>query len=318
MSNLKVALTTGDPDGIGFEVTAKALAILGPQKGIQFILWRSENASKKYLNMIDKKFDRITVDTLSDALKIDGPYLVDIASDLSPGHWVEETARACYKKKISAMATAPLSKTSIKEAGLRDLGHTDILKRISKTKSAHMGFVGDKFNVVLATGHLPLSQVSKHLSFSTVAEALLNANKLRKALPASQMKKPIAILGLNPHAGEQGLIGQEEMLLFTNLYSFSDEHKIPIEGPLVPDAAFFPSNWKKYSVYLALYHDQGLIPFKMVHGQESGVHISLGIPFVRTSVDHGTAKDIFGKNKANPSSMLDAIRWAIKLARQHP
>lgn len=317
MSNLKVVLTTGDSDGIGFEVTAKALHKIGPQKGVQFFLWRCEGASKKYLKLIDEKFTRITVDDFSEALKVEGPYLVDIASDLSPAEWVEITAKACYQKKVDAMATAPLSKTSIQESGFKDLGHTDILKRISKTKNVHMGFIGEHFNVVLATGHLPINKVPEHLSFSVVAEALLHADQLRRKLAPAIAKKPIAVLGLNPHAGEEGLIGQEELLIFPNLKSFAEEHEIPVEGPLVPDAAFFPVNWKKYSVYVSLYHDQGLIPFKMIHGQDSGVHVTLGIPFVRTSVDHGTAKDIFGKNRANPSSMIDAIRWAIKLARQH-
>ncbi|MBO9668179.1 MAG: 4-hydroxythreonine-4-phosphate dehydrogenase PdxA [Bdellovibrio sp.] len=316
MSRLRIALTTGDQDGIGFEVTAKALHKLGPQKNVQFIVWRSDSVSSKYLKLIDQKFQRITVDTLEEALKIDGPYLIDICSDLSPAQWVEITAKACLKKKIDGMATAPLSKTLIKEAGFKDLGHTDILKRISKTKSVHMGFVGEKFNVVLTTAHLPISQVTKHLSFSTVAEALLHANELRKALPVKVRNKPIGVLGLNPHAGEQGLIGQEELMIFPNLASFAKEKGIPVEGPLVPDAAFFPENWGRFSIYLCLYHDQGLIPFKMIHGQDSGVHISLGVPFVRTSVDHGTAKDIFSKNKANPNSMLDSIRWAINLARQ--
>ncbi|HEY1079208.1 MAG TPA: 4-hydroxythreonine-4-phosphate dehydrogenase PdxA, partial [Bdellovibrio sp.] len=225
------------------------------------------------------------------------------------------SAKACLQKKIHALATAPLSKTSIKEAGFKDLGHTDILKRLSKSKHVNMGFIGDKFNVVLATAHIPLKKTSQSLNFTVLAQALLNANSLRLRLPAAQQKRPIGILGLNPHSGEKGLIGQEEQLLFPQLLAFAKENKIPVEGPLVPDAAFFPGNWKRYSVYLAMYHDQGLIPFKMIHGQDSGVHVSLGIPFIRTSVDHGTAKDIFGKNVANPNSMLDSLRWAIKFAR---
>lgn len=315
MSRLRIALTTGDVDGIGFEVTAKALHKLGPQKNVQFILWRPEEADKKYLRLIDKKFERITVDSLQEALKIDGPYLIDIASDEPPAQWVETSAEACLEKVLDGIATAPLSKTSIKEAGFKDLGHTDILKRLSGSKYVNMGFVGEKFSVVLATAHTPIKDVTKHLSFTVLAETLKNANELRKKLPAAQAKRPIAVLGLNPHAGEQGLIGKEELLLFPQLSAFAKENKIPVEGPLVPDAAFFPSNWQRYSMYVALYHDQGLIPFKTIHGQDSGVHISLGIPFVRTSVDHGTAKDIFGLNKANPHSMIDAIRWAIKLAR---
>ncbi|MBV2169923.1 MAG: 4-hydroxythreonine-4-phosphate dehydrogenase PdxA [Bdellovibrio sp.] len=315
MNNVRIALTTGDIDGIGFEVAAKALYKIGPQKNVQILLWRSEGASEKYLALIDKKWPRITVDSLEEALKIKGPYLIDIASDLSPAKWVELSAMACLNKKIHALATAPLSKTSIKEAGFKDLGHTDILKRLSKTQYVNMGFVGNKFNVVLATAHEPLSKVTKTLNLQVLQEALLNANELRKRLPGTQKPKPIGILGLNPHAGERGLIGHEETELFPKILAFAHKKKIPVEGPLVPDAAFFPTSWKRFSLYLALYHDQGLIPFKMIHGQDSGVHISLGIPFVRTSVDHGTAKDIFGKNKANPQSMIDALRWAIKLAR---
>ncbi len=315
MTNLKIALTTGDVDGIGFEVAAKALDKLGPQKNLQILLWRPEGADKRYLKLIDKKWKRITVDSLEEAFKIEGSYLVDIASDLNPAQWVEISAKACLQKKIHALATAPLSKTSIKEAGFKDLGHTDILKRLSKSKHVNMGFIGDKFNVVLATAHIPLKKTSQNLNFTVLAQALLNANSLRLRLPAAQQKRPIGILGLNPHSGEKGLIGQEEQLLFPQLLAFAKENKIPVEGPLVPDAAFFPGNWKRYSVYLAMYHDQGLIPFKMIHGQDSGVHVSLGIPFIRTSVDHGTAKDIFGKNVANPNSMLDSLRWAIKFAR---
>jgi 4-hydroxythreonine-4-phosphate dehydrogenase len=315
MSKIKVVVTTGDIDGIGLEVAAKALHTLGPQKNVQIILFRSENADSRYFKLLDKKWSRITVDSLEEALKIDGPYLVDIESDLSPAAWVELTAKACMKKQVDAIATAPLSKTSIKTAGFKDLGHTDILKRISKAKNVNMGFVGDEFNVVLATGHLSIKDVSKNLSLKILASALWNADQLRRKLDKQHAKKPIAVLGLNPHSGEEGMIGSEELKLFPQLKVFAKANKIPMEGPLVPDAAFFKSNWQKYSLYLTLYHDQGLIPFKMIHGQDSGVHLTLGIPFVRTSVDHGTAKDIFGKNIANPSSMLDSIRWAIKLTR---
>lgn len=315
MSKLRIALTTGDVDGIGLEVTAKALHHLGPQKNVQFFLFRSPSVASRELRLIDQKFQRVTVSSFAEALNVRTSPLVDVVSDLSPAHWVETAGKACLTGDLQAMATAPLSKTSIKNAGFQDLGHTDILKRISKSKSVHMGFIGQNFNVVLATAHIPHKNVSDNLTKRRLKEALMNANALREMLPGSQKKLPIGILGLNPHAGEKGLIGQEELQLFPDLLSFAKANKIPVEGPLVPDAAFFPENWRRFSVYLALYHDQGLIPFKMIHGQDSGVHISLGVPLIRTSVDHGTAKDIFGKNKANPHSMIDAIRWAIKLAR---
>ena len=118
--------------------------------------------------------------------------------------------------------------------------------------------------------------------------------------------KKIAVLGLNPHAGEGGLIGNLEKTLFARLPK-------GVVGPLVPDAAFLKKNWPLYSIFVCLYHDQGLIPFKMQHGQDSGAHLTLGLAFVRTSVDHGTAVDIFNKNVANPNSMLEAIKLNIQL-----
>jgi 4-hydroxythreonine-4-phosphate dehydrogenase len=111
------------------------------------------------------------------------------------------------------------------------------------------------------------------------------------------------------------LIGNTEERVHLPVLEAARGRGLKVEGPLVPDAAFFKENWAKYSVFVANYHDQGLIPFKMIHGQESGIHITLGLPFVRTSVDHGTAKNIFGKNKADARSMKLAIDWALKLCR---
>jgi 4-hydroxythreonine-4-phosphate dehydrogenase len=178
-----------------------------------------------------------------------------------------------------------------------------------------MGFIGKYFSVVIATAHIPLSHVAAKINFKFLSDALLNTNSLRKLLPTAIKKRPIAVLGLNPHSGEESLMGNEEASIFPNLLQFARENKIPMHGPIVPDAAFLKKNWSRYSVFLALYHDQGLIPFKTIHGQDSGVHITLGIPFIRTSVDHGTAKDIFGKNKANHRSMTEALEWAIKLSK---
>ncbi len=311
----RFAITTGDTDGIGFEVAAKALLKIKPSSQYQFVLWRGLQADPQLLQKIDRKWNRICVDDLSEAFKIKGPYLVDIASDKSPASWVEESAIACLQKKLAGLITGPLSKTLIRDAGLQDLGHTDILKRISKTKFSNMVFLGDKFHVALATGHLPIKDVPARLDLQTLQKSLLALNTLRLRLPATERRRPIGVLGLNPHAGEEGLIGTEELRIFKKLHSWAQTNNIPIEGPLVPDAAFQKPYWQKYSFYLALYHDQGLIPFKMAHGQESGVHLTLGIPFLRTSVDHGTAKDIFNKNRAHEGSMLEAIQWALKLSR---
>lgn len=317
MNKIKLALTTGDVDGIGLEIAAKALDAIGPKKNVQFFLWRSSKSEKKYLDLIDNKFTRITVTSLEQGLIQPSTYdLIDISTDLSPARWVEITANGCLDSTLTCMSTGPISKTLIKNSGLNDLGHTDILKRICKTKNAYMAFIGSKFNVILGTGHIPVSEIKSNLTYQKITEAILHANNLRLLLSEKNRNKPIGILGLNPHAGEDGIIGDEEKSLFPSLFSYAEKEGIPLQGPLVPDAAFLSNQWKKYSVYLALYHDQGLIPFKMIHGQDSGVHVTLGLPIIRTSVDHGTAKDIFGKDVANPNSMIDAIKMAIKLSRQ--
>jgi 4-hydroxythreonine-4-phosphate dehydrogenase len=316
----KISITTGDDDGVGLEVAVKALLNLGPQKDFVFFLNRSPDASKTFLKKIDTKFNRVILDTLDDGIsflksqsKLPKSLLLDIASSLPPPFWVEESAKLCMSKELDGISTGPMSKTLIVESGLKDLGHTDILSRIAGVRDVHMGFMGDKFNVVLATGHIPLKEVSQHLTLENLKSAISQTHSFTKALKLQRY--PIGFVGLNPHAGEHGLIGKEENSVINEALLWAASEKIKIEGPLVPDAAFFPENWRRYSCYLTCYHDQGLIPFKMIHGQDDGCHISLGLPFVRTSVDHGTAKDIFGKNKANPNSMISAIKFCMKLVR---
>jgi 4-hydroxythreonine-4-phosphate dehydrogenase len=176
-----------------------------------------------------------------------------------------------------------------------------------------MSFWGDKFNLVLATSHIPLRDMASQLTPPTIENCIQVALMSRRLLPARKKILPVGVLGLNPHAGENGLIGTEERDMLCPLIRKLRNSGVEIEGPLVPDAAFLPKNLKRYSFYVALYHDQGLIPFKLLNGSR-GAQVSLGLPFVRTSVDHGTAKDIFGLNKADPSSMKFAIELALKLS----
>lgn len=318
---LRICITTGDRDGIGVEVAVKALALLGPQRNVHFLIWRSPQSWPKTLTKLKSQFALRSFVSEEEALhflrspEMTSSILVEIISTKPPALWVQTTAEWCFRKQVDGMATGPISKTEIYRAGLKDMGHTDILKRVSGAAKVHMGFLGNQFNVVLATAHIPLAEVSASLTEPSLQAAVDAANELRLGLTKTQQKRPIAWLGLNPHAGEEGLIGDEEQRLASRLAAWAERRGILLVGPLVPDAAFLQSEWQKYSVYVTLYHDQGLIPFKMVHGQDSGVHVSVGLPFVRTSVDHGTAKDIFARNKANPASMVDAIRACIRMAK---
>ncbi len=314
----KIALTSGDPQGIGLEVIAKALHSLGPQNKTVFFIFRDKKQTQKqprYFKLLDQKFNRLTFTSLDDSLKhvallianrkLPKNILIDLALSSSAAQWVLTSAKACLDGKLTSLATAPISKTLIKKSGFSFMGHTGAFRQLCPQATLHMAFVGKKFNVLLATDHIPLESVAKKLNKKIVSDALMAARQLKKLIHS---EKKIGLLGLNPHAGESGLIGRFEAHCCQKLAN-------DVVGPLVPDAAFLKSNWSRYSVYVCLYHDQGLIPFKMIHGQDSGVHVTLGLPFVRTSVDHGTAFDIYNKNLANPASMIDAIRLNLKLTR---
>ena len=317
----RVAITTGDPDGIGFEVSAKALYKIGPQKNISFFLYRDQNheqVQKNYFKTIDKKFKRLTFKDSASALafhklletthSLDHRFIFDISSKRSAAHWVVDATELCKIQSFNSLVTAPISKTLIKKSGYSFIGHTGVFRHFFPKSNLFMGFVGQEFNVLLATDHVALKDVEAHLNKQqTFTKAVAAAQAFSKMLGHT---KPVAVLGLNPHAGEKGVIAS-----FEKKHSAYLKKQKNVSDFLSPDAAFFKNNWSKYSCFLALYHDQGLIPFKLIHGQETGVHVTVGLPFIRTSVDHGTAKDIFNKNCANSNSMQEAITLNLKFLK---
>lgn len=312
----KIALTVGDPDGVGPEVTVKALLARGPQRNERFYVFRDAKFSSRLFRSLEGTFHRVICASLTEALdagEVSSRTIFEIVDEGSAPDWVETAARACLRGELDGLVTGPLSKTLIQATGRREVGHTEILQRLAKVPRVYQGYLGSRFCVVLVTAHVPVSGISKSLTTERVREALDEAFRLRSCLVGAKAKKPLALLGLNPHAGEEGILGTEETRLREAVRGMG-RRKSEIVGPLVPDAAFVESNWSRYAVYVACYHDQGLIPFKMIHGKGEGAQISLGLPFVRTSVDHGTAKDIAGRNKADPGSMSDAIRWCLQLA----
>ena len=306
-----IHITTGDTDGIGLEVTLKALQNIGPVKGIQFILWQEKKKNSLYStdNYLTNKFKVISINDFKsiDEIEKTSHTLINIHSPLKPTEWVVTAAKHCFlEKKTTAMVTGPLSKVQMQKDGFTEKGHTELLKKLSNTQEVFMIFLGDFFNVALLTGHIPLKEFILHeKTLDTCLQycyTFIKNNSLSK-----KQIKPLALLGFNPHAGEGGLIGKEEFLFKNILLKWKGK----VEGPLVPDVAFLKSNWKKYSMYVCLYHDQALIPFKMVHERKS-LQLSLGLPFIRTSVSHGTAKDIFAQGKADPTSMIYALNWTTK------
>ena len=276
------AVTTGDPDGIGVEVTSKALGKLKSPRATEFVVFATSYKSSRWLNPL-RKMKRVSV----------------VLRDDTPADWVRVAAEGCLNGDFAGMVTGPMSKNPT--------GHTEILSKTAGRPLGLMCFLGSKCHVILATGHIPLSQVSTSLTEERLEFTFEQALLLRKRL---RIKKPIGVLGLNPHAGESGQIGHEEEWIRALV---SRQHPKNIKGPLVPDAAFTSGQLNKFGMFIALYHDQGLIPFKALHGFDEGAHLTLGLPFVRTSVDHGTAKDIFNRGRAHFGSMLSALEWAGRL-----
>ena len=230
--------------------------------------------------------------------------LLEIKSSKTAGHWVEEAARLCMKKQISSLVTGPLSKETLNRSHPGIIGHTGLLKQISCREDIFMTFLGSYFNVILLTDHVSLRDITlkKEKLTALLKQALLFRSFLKS-------KKPLGVLGLNPHGGEGGLLGTEELeIVKPVLKGFSKKEVI---GPLSPDAAFLSKNWDRYSFFIALYHDQGLIPFKMAHSHR-GAGFSLGLPFIRTSVDHGTGMDLTPK-EVLPDSLLAALKQNLNL-----
>lgn len=305
----RILLTTGDTDGIGLEIAIKALNKIKLPRGCQvFVFCSTENLSQT------RKLKSCAPEiagTLEQAFgfadqNFREPIFIVGSRDLPP-EWVEQSAVACMKGEAQALVTGPLSKPLIRKAGLKDLGHTEILARISGQKNLFMSFWGSKANVVLVTGHIPIEKVPQVYSIKLLSTALSHTRSFLKAANPQLLKKKIALIGINPHAGDDGLIGKEDRLL----RSFANQDR-QLLGPLPGDSAFIPANLEKVGVFMASYHDQGLIPFKMLHGFDEGVHVTLGLPFLRTSVDHGPAKELFGKDRAKFGSMKEALELAVQ------
>jgi 4-hydroxy-L-threonine phosphate dehydrogenase PdxA len=313
----KICVTSGDPDGIGLEVSVKALLEIGPRKPFLFYLFCNSDIQDGWVRKLKKKFSVDIADSWPAAtrLSVKGhKSLIIVANRHSPHTWVETAALACQSGAAAALVTGPMSKKLVN--GIVQ-GHTEILGKISRmrpNKDLFMGFVGNLFSVVLATSHIPISLVPSSLTSEALVQAGIEAERIGRIGQSKYAKKKklrIVYLGLNPHAGEGGQIGDEETRLILPAIESLKGMGVDATGPISADSAFIDLSF--YNVFVAMYHDQGLIPFKTLHNW-SGVQLTLGLPFVRTSVDHGTATNLFGKNKAQWGSMREAIELAMELS----
>jgi 4-hydroxythreonine-4-phosphate dehydrogenase len=244
-------------------------------------------------------------------------------STFAPGVLSAQAGRAAYdvvvravaaamQRDVDAIATAPVNKEAFRLAGLPWTGHTDLLAHLTGARDVAMMFYSDELRVVLATIHIALADVPRTLTAASLEKTI---ELTARELPRFGVARPrIAVAGLNPHAGEHGLFGCEEQTIICPAIAACRARGADVQGPFPADTVFVRARRGEFDVVVACYHDQGLIPVKLVaFGQ--AVNVTLGLPIVRTSVDHGTAFDIAGKGVADPESMIAAVLLAAKLAR---
>lgn len=298
-----IGITLGDPGGIGIEVVLKALTT----HERDFILFGNQKAIEYYSQELDLE--------VPDKAKV-----VDIKGDFFPGRIDRGNGEIAYKSILEAIkfakeglcegiVTAPINKKALQLAGFSYPGHTEILAEKFSSGNFAMMMVAPGMKIIFLTTHVPFVSIPSLLSKELISEKVLLARRYLNLYWG--LKNPsFGILGLNPHAGEEGLFGDEEERIIKPAIKELQKSGIDIEGPFPADSYW---GFQSKDCTVALYHDQGMIPFKLEH-HEDGVNVTLGLPIPRTSPDHGTAFDIAGKGIANPNSMKESIKIAVKMA----
>ena len=311
MTAAPIAITTGEPAGIGPEIALRAA-----------------QAQARPCVLLG---DRALLEHTARALKLPWPppspcsvLHEPVLQPVVPGHpspanagyvlkLLDRAVRGCRSGEFGAIATAPVHKATMNEAGIAFSGHTEYLAAATGARCVVMMLVGAGLRVALATTHLPLAKVPAAITPELIGltlDVLHHELTSRFGIP----RPHIAVAGLNPHAGEHGLFGREEETVIAPAIGLCRDSGVNVSGPFPGDTVFIRACRGEFDVVVACYHDQGLIPVKlMAFGQ--AVNVTLGLPIVRTSVDHGTAFDIAGKGVANPESMIAAVLLAAKLAR---
>ena len=287
----RIGVTVGDPAGIGPEIARKAAADPALSSACEIVLYgpSDERAAAQY------ERGRVTAQA--------GRAAYDA---------IVEATRDAQSGRIDAIATAPINKEAFAAAGLPWRGHTDLFAHLTAAPRVAMMFYAESLRVVLATVHIALAEVPRALT-REVLEGTIDL--AARELPRFGFPSPrLALAGLNPHAGENGVIGREDDDVLVPAVAASRARGIDVTGPFPADTVFVRAMRGEFDAVVACYHDQGLIPIKLVAFGRA-VNVTLGLPIVRTSVDHGTAFDIAGKDMADPSSLIEAIKLAVRLAQ---
>jgi len=313
-----IGITLGDVAGIGPEVVFKALGetsvlreccplVIGDIAGI-----RDQGSGIRVIKEVGQaRFEAGAINVLDIGNEL-GEFKVGQVNEVTGAaavSYIKKAVELALKGEIKAVVTAPISKEAINLAGFSYPGHTELLAELTGTEDFAMMLACPTLRVVLATTHLPLAEVPGSLTQERIITVIRLTNKALIQLGISNPK--IAVAGLNPHAGEGGLFGKEEEEIIAPSVKVAREEGLNVEGPYPPDTVFR----LKSDAVVVMYHDQGLIPIKLLAFEEA-VNVTLGLPIIRTSPDHGTGFDIAGKNLANPASMIEAIKLAVKMVKR--
>ncbi len=323
-----IGITLGDVTGIGPEVTLKALATEAQSNDAHYvIIGDADHARKTNLQLgLNLPLKDYKGKTDAGRIFVHNPLHESLPQDLVAGSpaasraavaWLKDAAERCLARELDAMVTAPVNKENIIRAGHAFVGQTEFLSQLAGTDQTVMMLLGHDererwLRVALATTHVPLKMVPVQLTQPKIELAIELAAKACHDLRLPRAR--VAVCGLNPHAGEGGEFGDEEQTTVSPAVHAAQRRHIDAVGPLSADTLFYHAYRGDYDAVVAMYHDQGLCPLKLI-GFETGVNWTLGLPFIRTSPDHGTAYNIAGRGSASPSSMLSAIRLAKQLAK---
>ena len=322
-----IGISLGDITGIGPEVTLKALAVEAQAGDTHYLVIGDEGHLRRLNQQLglnlpllnpggSDRDERISFcDPLPEPLP---PELLEgsPAAARAAVAWLKEGAERCLRQELDALVTAPVSKQSIIQSGQPFIGQTEFLSQLARTERTTMMLLGQDdrgrwLRVALATTHVPIKQLAEQVTRARVETAIEQAAQACHDLGLPRAR--VAVCGLNPHAGEGGELGDEEKLTIGPAVLAMQRQQLDVVGPMSADTLFYRAYKGDFDAVVAMYHDQGLAPLKMV-AFESGVNWTLGLPFIRTSPDHGTAYDIAGRGVADPSSMIAAIRLAKQLA----
>ncbi len=325
-----IAITAGDINGVGYEIIAKSLINPHICEICRPIVYGNAKVARQHLQTMDEEYHNIQWNIIQDPKQAkdgrlnlitcygdDTPVQLGVSTPEAGQASLKSLQRACQDLKnglVHAVVTAPINKDNIQSDAFRYSGHTEYLtQQFGEGKDSLMMMISDRMRVALVCNHTPIAKVAETITEERILSKLAVLNTTLKN-DFSCRKPRIAVLALNPHAGDNGLIGEEETNIIRPAIAAAQEQGIWAFGPYSADGFFGAGQYNHFDAVLAMYHDQGLAPFKAL--DMSGVNFTAGLPVVRTSPDHGTAYNLAGKNEADPQSMLHAIYTAIDILRE--